>query len=98
MAENAAYFALLDVDRTDPDVADVPHEGAGVYLEDVCRLVEERQCAGLIPEALPELLAVGILGAVSTFSNSYRNGRLGSDLTVDELATFVQRWVRNALG
>ena len=97
MAENAAHFALLDVERTDPAVADILAEGSGVYLEDVCRLVEEGQHAGLIPDAQSDLLAVGVLGAVSSFSNSYRNGRLGTDLTVDELSAFVQQWVRNAL-
>jgi hypothetical protein len=34
---------------------------------------------------------------VSSFSNSYRNGRLGDEITVDELAAFVRRWVVNAL-
>jgi AcrR family transcriptional regulator len=41
MADHAAYFALLDVERTDPEVADVLAEGAGVYLDDVRRLVED---------------------------------------------------------
>jgi AcrR family transcriptional regulator len=97
MAEHAAYFALLDVERTDPDVADVLQEGAGVYLDDVRRLVEEGQRTGTIADAPADLVAVGVLGAVSSFSNSYRNGRLGSDITVEELAQFVRRWVANAL-
>jgi AcrR family transcriptional regulator len=98
MADHAAYFALLDVERTDPDVAEVLAEGAGVYLDDVRRIVEEGQRSGAIADGPPELVAVGVLGAVSSFSNSYRNGRLGDDLTVDELAEFVRRWVANALG
>ena len=97
MAEHAAYFALLDVERTDPDVAEVLDEGAGVYLDDVRRLVEEGQRAGDIADAPSSLIAVGVLGAVSSFSNSYRNGRLGDDVTIDELAVFVRRWVANAL-
>jgi AcrR family transcriptional regulator len=97
MAEHAAYFALLDVERTDPEIAEVLHEGAGVYLDDVRRLVREGQHDGDIADAPPDLVAVGVLGAVSSFSNSYRNGRLGEDLTVDELAVFVRRWVLNAL-
>jgi hypothetical protein len=97
MAEHAAYFALLDVERTDPEVAEVLSEGAGVYLDDVRRLVEEGQRAGDIDDAPPELFAVGVLGAVSSFSNSYRNGLLGEDLTVDELAEFVRQWVAGAL-
>lgn len=97
MAEHAAYFALLDVERTDPDVADVLAEGAGVYLDDVRRLVEEGQHDGTIVDGPADLVAVGVLGAVSSFSNSFRNGRLGDDITVDELASFVRRWVANAL-
>ena len=97
MAEHAAYFALLDVERTSPDVAEVLDEGAGVYLGDVRRLVEEGQRAGDIADAPSDLIAVGVLGAVSSFSNSYRNGRLGADLTVDDLAVFVRQWVAGAL-
>jgi len=97
MAEHAAYFALLDVERTSPDVAEVLDEGAGVYLADVRRLVEEGQHAGDIADAPSDLVAVGVLGAVSSFSNSYRNGRLGAGLTVDELAVFVRQWVAGAL-
>ena len=97
MADHAAYFALLDVERTDPDVADVLAEGAGVYLDDVRRLVEEGQRACDIDDAPADLVAVGVLGAVSSFSNSYRNGRLGEGFDVDDLAAFVRRWVANAL-
>ena len=97
MADHAAYFALLDVERSDPDVADVLAEGADVYLDDVRRLVQEGQRAGEIPDARADLIAIGVLGTVSSFSNSYRNGRLGTDITVDELATFVRRWVTSAL-
>ena len=97
MADHAAYFALLDVERTDPDVADVLAEGAGVYLDDVRRLVEEGPRAGDIDDAPADLVAVGVLGAVSSFSNSYRNGRLGEGIDVDDLAAFVRRWVANAL-
>jgi TetR/AcrR family transcriptional regulator, cholesterol catabolism regulator len=97
MADHAAYFALLDVERSDPEVADVLSEGAGVYLDDVRRLVEDGQRAGTIADAPSDLIAVGVLGTVSSFSNSYRNGRLSDDITVDDLAEFVRRWVVNAL-
>ena len=97
MADHAAYFALLDVERSDPEVADVLAEGAGVYLDDVRRLVEDGQRAGTIADAPSDLIAVGVLGTVSSFSNSYRSGRLGEDITVDDLAVFVRRWVVNAL-
>lgn len=97
MAEHAAYFALLDVERSDPEVAGVFDEGAGVYLDDVRRLVEDGQRAGVIADGPAGLVAIGVLGTVSSFSNSYRNGRLGCDITVAELAAFVRQWVVNAL-
>ena len=59
--------------------------------------MEEGQRAGYIADAPSSLVAVGVLGTVSSFSNSYRNGRLGDDVTVDDLAAFVRRWVASAL-
>jgi hypothetical protein len=97
MAANAAYFALLEVERTDPEFADVFSEGSGVYLDDVRRLVVRGQGDGTITDGDPHLLSIGVLGAVSSFSNSYRSGSLDPDLTVDDLATFVGQWVANAL-
>lgn len=97
MAANAAYFALLDVERSDPQMTDVLAEGAGVYLDDVRRLVEDGQNEGRIADAPAELVAVGVVGAVSSFSSAYRNGRLGDVLTTDDLATFVRSWVLNAI-
>jgi hypothetical protein len=97
MAANAAYFALLEVERTDPEFADVFREGSGVYLDDVRRLVVSGQRDGTITDGDPHLLSIGVLGAVSSFSNSYRSGTLDPDVTVDGLAEFVAQWVRNAL-
>lgn len=97
MAEHAAYFALIDVERTDPALADVLTEGSDIYLGDVRSLIEEAQRAGSVPDADPDLLAIGVLGAVSSFSNSYRNGRLADGVTVEQLAEFVRDWVVSAL-
>jgi AcrR family transcriptional regulator len=97
MAANAAYFALLEVERTDPEFADVFTEGSGVYLDDVRRLVVSGQRDGTITDGDPHLLSIGVLGAVSSFSNSYRSGSLDPDVTVESLAEFVAQWVTNAL-
>ncbi|MGB0114211.1 MAG: TetR/AcrR family transcriptional regulator [Ilumatobacteraceae bacterium] len=97
MSAHAAYFALLDVERTDDEIAEVLAEGSSVYLEDVRKLVEDGQRSGEIADAPADLVAIGVLGTVSSFSNSYRNGRLGDEITPDELATFVRTWVINAL-
>ncbi len=98
MAEHASYFALLDVERTEPAVADVLTEGSAVYLDDVRRLVVEGQRSGVIADASADLVAVGVVGAVSSFSNAYRTGRFGDGVTTDDVAVFVRQWVVNAIG
>jgi TetR/AcrR family transcriptional regulator, cholesterol catabolism regulator len=97
MAEHAAYFALIDVERADPAHAEVLGEGSDIYLDDVRSLIEQGQREGSIPDADPTLMAVGVLGAVSSFSNAFRNGRLGTGVTIDQLASFVRGWVASAL-
>jgi AcrR family transcriptional regulator len=97
MADHAAYFALLDVERTEPEVADVLAEGSAVYLDDVRRLVVEGQRTGVIADAPAELVAVGVVGAVSSFSNAFRTGRFGEDVTADDVAVFVRQWVLDAI-
>jgi AcrR family transcriptional regulator len=95
MAEHASYFALVDVERTDPAIADALRSGSDVYLHDVCTLIEGAQRDGAIPDADPRLLALGVLGAVSSFSNAWRSGKI--DLDTDDLAEFVGDWVTRAL-
>jgi AcrR family transcriptional regulator len=95
MAEHRSYFALLDVERADDEVASVLQDGSDVYANDVIRLVREAQALGLVPDGDPRLFATGVLGAVSSFSHALRSGSL--DLDVDELATFVGDWVMRAL-
>jgi AcrR family transcriptional regulator len=95
MAEHAAYFALVDVERSDPTIADTLREGSQVYLDDVRALVREAMREGSIVDADPELLAFGVLGAVSSYSNAWRAGRI--ETTPAELAEFVGAWVLRAL-
>ncbi|HEY3484150.1 MAG TPA: TetR/AcrR family transcriptional regulator [Ilumatobacteraceae bacterium] len=95
MAENAAYFALVEMERTDPEVAKLLQEGSEIYLDDVVALVREAQGDGDLPDVEPRLVALGVLGTVSTFSNGWRHGRV--NVTVDELAAFVGEWVERSL-
>jgi AcrR family transcriptional regulator len=95
MAEHRSYFALLDVERADDEVAGVLRAGSDVYAEDVVRLVVEAQQLQLVPDGDPRLYATGILGAVSSFSHAQRASTL--DLDVHELARFVGDWVVRAL-
>ena len=97
MAEHAGYFALLEVESHDRQVSDLLRRGADVHTEDSARIVKEAIAEGLIPEGRdPELLALGIIGAVAHFGHLQRVGRIG--MTIDELATFVGDWVVGALG
>ena len=95
MAEHATYFSLVDVERTDPAIGDALRSGSEVYLDDVIALVREAQAAGSIPDADAHLLALGVLGTVSSYSNAWRSGRI--DMTTDDLADFVANWIRRAL-
>ena len=95
MAEHRSYFALLDVERADDEVAGVLRVGSDVYADDVIRLVREAQLIGLVPDGDARLYATGILGAVSSFSHALRAGTL--DVDVHELAGFVGDWVVRAL-
>ena len=95
MAEHRSYFALLDVERGGHAVAELLREGSDVYAADVVRLVAEAQAAGLADGGDPHLHAVGVMGAVSSFSHALRNGAV--DVDVDELAEAVGDWVVGGL-
>ncbi|MBI5087381.1 MAG: TetR/AcrR family transcriptional regulator [Actinobacteria bacterium] len=95
MAEHRSYFALLDVERGDDEVASVLRDGSDVYAHDVIRLVREAQELQLVPDGDPRLYATGILGAVSSYSHALRAGTLDVDAT--ELAAFVGDWVVRSL-
>jgi AcrR family transcriptional regulator len=96
MAEHATYFSLLDIERSDPSIDDALRSGSEVYLDDVTALIAAAQRSGQIPDADPHLLALGVLGTVSSFSNAWRRGHI--QLSTDDLAIFVADWVVRALG
>lgn len=95
MAEHATYFSLVEVERAEPAIADALRAGSEVYLDDVTALVMEAQELGSIPDADARVVALGVLGAVSTYSNAWRGGRI--EMSAEELAEFVGRWVVRAL-
>ena len=95
IAGHAHYFALVEVERADPAVTEALKRTNRVYRDDVVALIEEAQADGDIADGNPRLLALGVLGAVSSFGSAFRNGQI--DLAPDELAPFVGRWVVGAL-
>jgi AcrR family transcriptional regulator len=95
--DHAGYFSLLDVERADRSHAELLREGSDVYLRDVMTIVREAQAAGLVAADEPaDVLAHGVLGAVSSFTHAWRTGRI--DMPAGELATFVGAWVARAVG
>jgi AcrR family transcriptional regulator len=96
MAEHMAFFSLLEMEAREHDLAEVLREGSRIHVGDVLVMVVEAQRDGLVPEHLdPNLLALGIHGAVGQFCHFHRTGRL--TCTVDELAEFVADWVVRAV-
>jgi len=95
MATHEHYFALLDVERADASMAAILREGSDVYANDVRRLVVEAQQQGLVDDGDATFCAVGVMGAVSSFSHAHRRRRL--DMPIDELAALVGEWVTSAM-
>ena len=95
MAEHATYFSLVEVERADPAIADAIRGGSEVYLDDVTALVRDAQADGAVMDTDPQLLALGVLGAVSSFSHAWRGGRI--DMSADDLSQFVADWVTKAI-
>lgn len=91
IAENASYFSFVEVERSEAETGSILAEGSDVYLRDVLALVVEAQRDGHVPDTEPGLVALGVVGAVSSFTNAWRNDRVM--VGVDEFAAFVGDWV-----
>lgn len=96
MAQHRPFFSLLEVEQRSNSLAAVLREGTEIHASDTARLVKEAQAEGVIPEdGDPQLLALGVVGAVAHFSHFHRSGRV--EMNVDDLARFVGGWVTAAL-
>jgi AcrR family transcriptional regulator len=96
MAQHRAFFALLELEQSADGVAALLQEGTDVHTNDTALLVKEAQAAGKVADDRdPQLLALGVVGAVAHFTHFHRTGRI--DLDVDALAAFVGAWVTAAL-
>ena len=93
MAENAHFFSLLAAEEQ--QLTDVLRQGTDQHVRDTESLIREGLADGSIRDEDPKLLALGVVGAVGTFSHYHRTGRL--ELPLDELARFVGRWVVRSL-
>jgi AcrR family transcriptional regulator len=91
MAERAPFFALLEVENINRNFADVLRVGTDVHTADTRRLIEAGIERGAIRDDDPELLALGVVGAVGYSSHFHRSGRV--TMPIVELARFVGRFV-----
>jgi AcrR family transcriptional regulator len=97
MAEHASYFALLEVETRDQELASLLRSGGEVHRGDTEKLIRQAMSTGLVPDDEdPRLLATTVVGTVAHLANAHRNGRL--ELSIEELASFAGRWVVRALG
>lgn len=95
MARHRAWFALLDMEASDPALTAAVDEGAGVYVADVERLIRRGQVDGSVVEGDPRLLAIGTVGTVGVFARARRGGQLEHDDVT--LSREVGVWVQRAL-
>jgi len=95
IVDHAHWFALVEIERADPAIAEALRGTSRIYLDDVRALIEEAQRSGEIDDRDAGLLAFGVMGAVSSFSNALRTGQVTVD--TDEMARFVGDWVVAAL-
>ena len=96
MAQHRAWFALLDMEGSDPVLAAAVDEGATVYVTDVARLIRRGQVDGSVVDGDAQLLAIGTVGTVGVFARARRAGHLDDDDL--GLAQAVGAWVERALG
>ncbi len=96
MAENASFFAFLDHESGESLVASLLQEGREIHTRDVAAQIAEAQTLGLVdPTDDANLLGVGVIGAVTHFSHAHRLGL--TDQSIEVVAAFVARWVRQAI-
>lgn len=95
ICDHASYFAFVQDDTGHPDLTTTSGSGHDVYLTDVVQLVEAACAVDATVTADPVLTALGVVGAVRTYTEAWRTGRL--EVTPEHLAAFVGDWVESAL-
>ena len=95
MAITSPFFSLLEVENIDRQFVDVLRQGTDVHVNDVAAHIRDGIEHGLIRDDDAVLLARGVVGMVGLYSHFHRTGR--TDVSIDELASFVGRFVVRSL-
>lgn len=96
MSQHRAWFALLDMEGSDPALAAAVDEGAAVYVADVERLIRRGQLDGSVVDGDPKVLAIGTVGIVGVFARARRAGQ--AELDDARLISAVGGWIERSLG
>jgi AcrR family transcriptional regulator len=91
MSRNAHFFALLEVENIEKRFADVLRRGTEIHINDTAALIRLGIANATVRDDDPQLLALGVVGAVGYYSHFHRTNRIGID--VSALAEFVGRFV-----
>lgn len=91
MAERAPFFALLEVENVNRQFADILRVGTDIHTSDTLTLIRAGIERGAIRDDDPEMLALGVVGAVGYYGHFHRSGRTSMD--IEQLADFVGRFV-----
>ena len=95
MGQHRRLYSLTDLESMGPKLTRLLRAGSDVHARDTAQHVEAGIAQGMIRDDDPLMLAWGVVGTVSSFSQLHRTGRIDRDL--DDLATFTGRFVVRSL-
>ena len=95
MAENRRLYTMFGLESLDAELTEVLRAGGDIHAVDTARHIREGIDEGLIRDDDPLLLAWAVVGAVSSFTELHRTGRI--DRPLAEVATFAGRFVVRSL-
>jgi AcrR family transcriptional regulator len=95
MGEHRRLYSLTDLETHGPQLTKLLRAGGDVHAGDTARHIEAGIAQGLIRDDDPLMLAWGVVGTVSSFSQLHRTHRI--DRPLDELASFAGRFVVRSL-
>jgi AcrR family transcriptional regulator len=95
MGEHRRLYSMTDLESLGPALTGLLRAGSDVHAADTARHIAAGIEAGLIRDDDPTMLAWGVVGTVSSFSQLHRTGRI--DTSLDDLAAFAGRFVVRSL-
>ena len=95
MGEHRRLYSMTDLESLGPKLTSLLRAGGDVHARDTAQHIEAGIAQGIIRDDDPLMLAWGVVGTVSSFSQLHRTGRIEREL--DELASFAGRFVVRSL-